>query len=66
MEAAAIFIISSIHRKRAGGVMVMASLDESADETPEEKKALFNVDRAIRVGIEGMKLLIEKDKQQVA
>ncbi len=63
MEAAAIFIIASIHRKRAGGVMLMASMDESVEETIEEKEAFFDIDRAIRVGIEGMKLLIEKDKQ---
>lgn len=63
MEAAAIFIIASIHRKRAGGVMLMGSMDESVEETIEEKEAFFDIDRAIRVGIEGMKLLIEKDKQ---
>lgn len=63
MEAAAIFIIASIHRKRAGGVMLMASMDESVEETIEEKETFLDIDRAIRVGIEGMKLLIEKDKQ---
>jgi uridine phosphorylase len=62
MEAAAIFIISSIHRKRAGGVMLMASLSDVADETLEEKMILFDIERAIKVGIEGMKILIEKDK----
>jgi len=44
-------------------VMLMGSMDESVEETIEEKEAFFDIDRAIRVGIEGMKLLIEKDKQ---
>lgn len=61
MEAAAIFIISAIHRKRAGGVMLMASLNE--DEDPEEKMAKFDIERAIRVAIEGLKILIEQDQQ---
>jgi uridine phosphorylase len=62
MEAAAIFIISSIHRKRAGGVMLMAALDDAGDEDLEEKMKLFDVERAIKVGIEGVKILIEKDR----
>ena len=64
MEAAAIFIISAIHRKRAGGVMLMASMEENED--PEERAALWDIDRAIRVAVEGLKLLIEQDKQQTS
>lgn len=64
MEAATIFILSAIYRKRAGGVMIMASVNEDEAISPEEHKALFDVDRAIQVGIEGCKLLIEKDRQQ--
>ncbi len=70
MEAAAIFIISSIHRKRASGVMLMGSMaEEDQPHTPEEWKAmeaLFDVDRAIRVAIEGLKALIEQDRQRGA
>mgnify|MGYP001081937883 CR=1 FL=1 len=62
MEAAAIFIISSIHRVRAGGVMLMGSLE--GNETPEERMALWDINRAIRVGIEGVKLLIEQDRSK--
>ncbi len=61
MEAAAIFIISAIHRTRAGGVMLMASMEENED--PIERQALWDVDRAIRVAVEGLKILIEQDKQ---
>ncbi|MBN1230442.1 MAG: uridine phosphorylase [Anaerolineales bacterium] len=61
MEAAAIFIISSIHRKRAGGVMMMVAKDQGLPES-EEEKALFHGDRAIRVAVEAIKIMIEKDK----
>jgi uridine phosphorylase len=62
MEASAIFILSSIHRKRAGGVMMMVGEGEGLPET-EEGKELFHGDRAIRAGIEAIKILIEQDKQ---
>jgi uridine phosphorylase len=65
MEAAAIFIISSIHRKRAGGLMLMASMTDPFPETEEEQKAfaaLFDIDRVIRTAIEGLKVLIEQDR----
>jgi uridine phosphorylase len=66
MEAAALFILSSIYRKRAGGVMLMASLYEESDLTPEEKDALLDVDRPIRVAIEAIKILIENDRHPQA
>jgi len=64
MEASAIFIISAIHRKRAGGVMLMASMEDKED--PEERAALWDINRAIRVAVEGLKILIEQDKQQAS
>ncbi|HOE69447.1 MAG TPA: hypothetical protein PLE10_03130 [Brevefilum sp.] len=66
MEAAALFILSSIYRKRAGGVMHMVSLYKESDLTTEEKDALLDVDRPIRVAIEAIKILIEKDRQSKA
>jgi uridine phosphorylase len=60
MESAAIFILASLHRKRAGGVMMMVAAGEGLPET-EEEKALFHGDRAIRTAIEAIKILIEKD-----
>ncbi|MEN8172329.1 MAG: uridine phosphorylase, partial [Chloroflexota bacterium] len=60
MEAAVIFILSSIHRKRAGSVMMMVGAEEGLPED-EAGKALFHGDRAIQVGVEALKLLIEQD-----
>jgi uridine phosphorylase len=62
MEAAAIFILASIHRVRAGGVMMMVCEGEGLPEDAEGKE-LFHGDRAIRVAIEGLKILIEKDRE---
>jgi len=64
MEAAAIFIISSIHRKRAGGVMLMAGSADTQPQTPEEFDEfhkMFDVHRAISAAVEGIKVLIEQD-----
>ncbi len=66
MEASSIFIIASINRKRAGGVMVMNSDFTDRPRSPEEIQAAlarFDVDRAIRVAVEGLKILIERDRQ---
>lgn len=67
MEASSIFILSSIHRTRAGGVMLMAGHVDNYPETEEEiaaLMALFDVDRAIKVAIEGLKILIQKDQKE--
>lgn len=61
MEAATIFILASIYGKRAGGVMLMAA-PPSPGEDPETRRALWDVDRAIRTAIEGVKALIEIDR----
>jgi len=59
-EADASFILASIHRKRAGGVMMMVSANEGLPED-EVGKDLFHGDRAIQTAIEGLKILIEQD-----
>jgi uridine phosphorylase len=61
MESAVIFILSSIHRVRAGGVMMMVATGEGLPDT-EEEKDLFHGDRAIKTAIEALRILIEKDK----
>ncbi len=65
MEAAAIFILAGIHRVRAGGVMMMVAKDEGLPKDEEGKK-LFHGDRAIRTGIEAIKILIEEDRRSSA
>jgi uridine phosphorylase len=62
MESAAIFILASIHRKRAGGVMMMVGAGNGLPKTEADKK-LFHSDRAIRVAIEGVKILIERERK---
>lgn len=62
MESAVIFIISSIHRVRAGGVMLMVATGEGLPDT-EEEKDLFNGDRAITTAVEALRILIERDKK---
>ncbi len=64
MEAAAIFIIAAIHRKRAGGVMLMAGNDLTEIKTEEEyrqRQALFDVNRVIKTAIAGLQILIQRD-----
>jgi uridine phosphorylase len=66
MEASIILILGSIYRKRAGGVMVMGAdfTDRPrSNEEIQEALARFDVDRAIRVAIEGLKIMIEQDRQ---
>jgi uridine phosphorylase len=64
MEAAAIFILSSIHRKRAGGVMMMVCANEGLPND-EAGKELFHGDRAIQTAIEALKILIEQDRKSL-
>jgi len=65
MESSVIFILSSIHKKRASGVMLMAGSMDTQPKTEEEIQEfnrLFDVNRAIKTAIEGLKILIEQDR----
>jgi uridine phosphorylase len=66
MEAASIFIIASIYRKRAGGVMLLGAgvSDEERTEGSLDEIEHFDVKRAVLVAIEGLKVLIEADRRQ--
>lgn len=69
MEAAILFILCGIYRKRAGGVMVMHSHSQADDlltTNEEESMSLFDAERAIKVAIEGIKILIEKERSAKA
>jgi uridine phosphorylase len=65
MEAAALFILASIYRKRAGGCMLIindADLAELSLEDANKRMAEFDSERVIRVAVEGLKLLIAQDR----
>jgi uridine phosphorylase len=61
MEASAIFVISSILRKRAGGIMLIAANQESDD--PEVKRS-HDLTDLLRTTVEAVRILIERDRQQ--
>ena len=61
MEASTLFIVSSILRARAGGVMMVYMHDE-VDE--ERQKAADDLGSLIQTGIEAVKILITNDRQK--
>ncbi len=66
MESSALFILSSIYRKRAGAVMQVineSELAEIPDNESSKHMAEFDPERVIKVAIEGLKILIEKDRK---
>jgi uridine phosphorylase len=62
MEAATIFVVSSILGKRAGGIMLVGSNRELPPLPPEEHARLRDLGPLIRTAIEAVKILIEKDR----
>lgn len=68
MESAAIFILSSIYRKRAGGAMLIinnSDLAELSADDASKQMAEFDPERVIQVAVEGLKILIARDKKSV-
>jgi uridine phosphorylase len=66
MESAALFILCSIYRKRAGGVMQVineSDLAEIAEENAHKHITEFDADRVIKVAVEGLKVLITADQK---
>jgi uridine phosphorylase len=57
MEAAAIFILSSIYRKRAGGVMMVIGSDIDTLLKKQHDKEIM-----IKAAVEAIKILIEQDR----
>jgi uridine phosphorylase len=64
MEAAVIFILGSIYRKRTGGVMLIAGNQESTD--PEEPGAGESLDGVIQTAVNALKNLITQDRERSA
>ncbi len=60
MEAAAIFVLSSIYRKRASGIMLIGWNQEG--DNPEEH--VSDLTQLIETAIESVKILIEQDKEK--
>ena len=65
MESSAIFVLASIYRKRAGGVMLVINESELGEETGADKHMKeFDAESVIKVAIEGFKKLIQADRQK--
>ncbi len=60
MESAVLFILSSIHRVRAGGIMLVAANQESEEPNPG---VVTDLTELIKTSIEAVKILIEQDRQ---
>ena len=60
MEAATLFVLGNIYRKRTGGIMLVAANQESDDPNVSVVEEL---DDLLAVSIEAVKILIELDKK---
>jgi uridine phosphorylase len=66
MEAAALFILCAIYRKRGGAALQVINefdLAEVDEDDAAKHMAEFDADRVIKVAIEGVKRLIKSDKR---
>ncbi len=66
MESSALFILSSLYRKRAGGVMLVineSDLAETDEDDAAKHMAEFDADSVIKVAVEALKILIEADRR---
>ncbi|HEY3344998.1 MAG TPA: hypothetical protein VGJ97_08725, partial [Anaerolineaceae bacterium] len=68
MESSALFILASIHRKRAGAVMLLVGNPAEDMDTSDVQafNQMVEEDRQIRVAVEAVKILIEQDRQRGA
>jgi uridine phosphorylase len=62
MEAAAIFVVSSVLKKRAGGIMLVVGNQDLPPLPPEEHARRRDLGPLIRTAIEAVKTLIKKDR----
>jgi uridine phosphorylase len=65
MESSAIFVLASIYRKRAGGVMLVINESELGEVSGVDKHMEeFDADSVIKVAVEGFKKLILADRNK--
>jgi len=65
MESSILFVLGSIYRKRTGGVLQVindSDLGELSQEDKDKHMAEFDTDKLIQTAIEGLKVLIQADK----
>jgi uridine phosphorylase len=62
MEAAAVFVVSSVLKKRAGGIMLVVANQELPPLPPEELTKRIDLDPLLRTATEAVKILIQKDR----
>ena len=65
MESSILFVLASLYRKRAGGVLQVindADLGELSLEDNEKHMAEFDPERLVKTAIEGLKALIRADQ----
>ncbi len=65
MEAAALYIVASTLRVRAGGIMMIAGHWDQSAMTPEEEKAT-SLEPLLAAAIAGMRELIARDREAAA
>jgi len=63
MEAAAIFVVSSVLEKRAGGIMLVVGNQELPPLPPEEHARRMDLGPLIRTAIAAVEILITKDRK---
>jgi uridine phosphorylase len=66
MEAAAIFVVSSVLKKRAGGIMLVVGDEELRPLPPEEHARQRDLGPLVQTAIEAVKILITKDRSASA
>jgi len=66
MESSILFVLASMYRKRAGGVLLVindSELGEMSKSDKEKHMSEFNTENLIKVAVEGLKKLIEADRR---
>ena len=66
MECAAIYIVSSILRLRAGGIMMIAGHPDQQPMTPDERAKVNDLQPLLEAAVAGLRRLIERDRSAAA